>query len=112
LAPVISSSQPLFCCSTGTTRGIYEKKLAKLLGTASPDVSVTNGSPAEASVEENGSFVKNGEFSADEATEEDEAQPSVVVKKATPLRLAGCRDRAIFCRFFLGGVYCRVVKYK
>jgi hypothetical protein len=70
--------------------------LAKLLfetstTTAASDDSVTNG----ASNAENGSHLKNGEFSADEeATEEDEeVQPSVVVRKAaTPVKRTSTRQ--------------------
>ena len=75
-----------------STRSLYEKKLAKLLDTATND-STTNGSfnnEETSAVGENGnSNPKNGEFSAEEeVTEEEDDQPSVVVRKAaTPLRL-------------------------
>ena len=77
-----------------TTRSIYEKKLAKLLGQAAGDSSVVNGSSLSESVAaDESSFVdtsvRNGEFSADEepVEEDDESQPSVVIRKAaTPLR--------------------------
>ena len=74
-----------------STRSIYEKKLAKVLGLGSPNSSVLNGSSLDAA-DSNGSGLKNGEFSADEEVteEEDESQPSIVVRKAaTPLRFVG-----------------------
>ena len=77
-----------------STRFIYEKKLAKLLGPASGDSSVVNGSTmSESAAADESSVVdtsvRNGEFSADEepVDDDDESQPSVVIRKAaTPLR--------------------------
>ena len=56
-------------------------------GSSVVESSVAESSVVESSVDSNGSNLKNGEFS-DEEEDEDESQPSIVVRKATtPLRL-------------------------
>ena len=85
---------------------MYIKKLSKLLNPVAADSTLNgttiengdssvNGNANEISVAANDSVpqLKNGDFSADEVTEEeDDEQPSVVIRKAaTPVKRSSAR---------------------